>query len=284
MQEKEDFRKRFLVSPNVKDTYRLGHLDTSFPSRRQRHDKAHASASTTHYAKRMATLQYELYAEGRQSLLIVLQGIDASGKDGTVRHVFGSMNPQGIDVACFKQPTPIELAHDFLWRIHPHTPGAGQVVVFNRSHYESVLIERVHDLVPRSVWSARYARINAFEENLTAQGTRILKFFLHISAQEQLARFKQRLEDPLRQWKISESDYTERERWPQYTRAYEQMLEKTSTEHAPWYVVPSDRKWFRNLAISQIVCQTLEDMKPGLPKVSVDLDEIRQRYHAQARG
>jgi PPK2 family polyphosphate:nucleotide phosphotransferase len=197
-----------------------------------------------------------------------------------VRHLFSGMNPQGTAVFGFKQPTPVEAAHDFLSRAYQRTPGKGEVVIFNRSHYEDVLVVRVHKLAPKSVWSRRYEQINDFERTLAANGTRILKFFLHISPEEQLARFKQRLEDPARNWKISESDYSERELWGDYVEAYQDALEQTSTKHAPWYVIPANHKWFRNLAISRIIADTMEEMNLKLPPTRVDLAEIRAKYHA----
>lgn len=228
---------------------------------------------------RITALQKMMYGERKHSLLIVLQGIDAAGKDGTCWHVMRSLNPQGTHVQGFKQPTAQELEHDFLWRIHPHVPGLGEVSVFNRSHYEDVLVQRVHKMVPDRVIAKRYETINAFEESLVLHNTTILKFFLYITPEEQLKRFKERLDDPLRQWKISESDYTERELWDKYTKAYEAMLDKCSTKHAPWYVIPSNNKWFRNLAVSTIVEKALQDMKMQLPAPSVDLKEIREKYH-----
>jgi PPK2 family polyphosphate:nucleotide phosphotransferase len=230
--------------------------------------------------ERLDVLQNLLYADATRSLLVVLQGLDAAGKDGTVRHIFKGMNPQGASVFSFKEPTARELAHDFLWRIHKRTPQKGEVVVFNRSHYEDVLIVRVHELVSKSIWSGRYALINDFERNLVASGTQILKFYLHISPQEQLARFKQRLDDKARNWKISEADYSERKFWPQYIEAYDEALSRTSTEHAPWFVVPADHKWFRNLTISRIIADTLDGMKLSLPAPRVDLRKIRRKYHS----
>ena len=228
----------------------------------------------------MAKLQYLLYADGNQSLLVVLQALDAGGKDGVVRHVFSAMNPQGTSVVGFKQPSRLEASHDFLWRAHLQTPGKGEVMIFNRSHYEDVLVVRVHKLVPRPVWSERYELINDFEKMLVQNGTRILKFYLHISPEEQLKRFEQRLDDPSRHWKISESDYSERELWSDYTEAFEEAMERTSTKHAPWYVIPSNHKWFRNLAISEIVADTLEDMHLKLPPTNVDIADISRKYHA----
>ncbi len=231
--------------------------------------------------KKLEDLQYLLYSQRKHSLLIVLQGPDAGGKDGVVRHVITGMNPAGVRVVSFKQPTATELAHDFLWRIHSQVPGKGEVAVFNRSHYEDVLIVRVHDLVPKSMWSTRYDRINDFEKLLVEQNnTTILKFYLYISKEEQLDRFRDRLEDPARNWKISESDYTEREHWDDYLSAYEDIFKKTSKNHAPWFVIPSNKKWFRNLAISQIIAETLEKLKMESPKPTVDLPMIRQQYHA----
>jgi len=228
----------------------------------------------------MAKLQYLLYADGNQSLLVVLQALDAGGKDGVVRHVFSAMNPQGTSVVGFKQPSRLEASHDFLWRAHLQTPGKGEVMIFNRSHYEDVLVVRVHKLVPKSVWSERYELINDFEKMLVENGTRILKFYLHISPQEQLKRFEQRLDDPSRHWKISETDYSERELWSDYIEAFEEAMERTSTKHAPWYVIPSNHKWFRNLAISEIVADTLEDMHLKLPPTNVDIADISRKYHA----
>jgi PPK2 family polyphosphate:nucleotide phosphotransferase len=231
----------------------------------------------------MDQLQFQLYAEQKRSLLICLQGPDAAGKDGVVRHVIASMNPQGCRVASFKQPSAEELAHDFLWRIEGQVPRRGEIVIFNRSHYEDVLIVRVHDLVPKKVWAKRYEQINDFERRLVAGGTHILKFFLHISKDEQLRRFKQRLDDPGRQWKISDSDYSERAFWADYQDAYEAALNQCSTNDAPWYVIPSDQKWFRDLAIAQIIVETMEKLDIEIPKPTVDLDEIRRKYHETER-
>lgn len=244
------------------------------------HDKDAAEARTAEVTQSLARLQFLLYADARSSLLVVLQGLDAAGKDGTIRKVMSGLNPQGVKVTSFKQPTAQELAHDFLWRVHKAVPGKGEVGIFNRSHYEDVLVVRVHEMVEEKVWRARYDQINAFEQLLTASGTRILKFFLHISPEEQLERFAVRLNDPTRQWKISEADYTERKHWDAYTKAYEDALERTSTKDAPWYVIPADRKWVRNFAVARIIEETLQSMDLKTPKVSVDLEEIRRHYHA----
>lgn len=232
--------------------------------------------------EKMTALQELLYVEKKHALLIVLQGIDAAGKDGTCWHVLRAMNPQGTRVTGFKQPTSEEREHDFLWRIHQHTPGLGEVAVFNRSHYEDVLVARVHDLVPKATWSQRYDLINSFEAGLHLKGTVILKFFLWISPDEQLKRFRRRLEDPAKQWKISEADYTERERWDDYIKAYEAMLTKCSTDFAPWYVVPANHKWFRNLAVSEVIVETLSKLKMKPPPPTVDMEDIRQKYHDAA--
>jgi PPK2 family polyphosphate:nucleotide phosphotransferase len=193
------------------------------------------------------------------------------------------MNPQGCRVQAFRTPSPIEAAHDFLWRIHRVTPAKGEVVIFNRSHYEDVLIARVHELVPPPIWEQRYERINEFERLLHDNGTHVLKFFLHISPDEQLRRFNKRLRDPQRQWKISEADYRERDHWDEYQRAYQETLSRCSTDNAPWYIIPADHKWFRNLAISQIVADYLDALHMRFPAPSVDLDAIRHLYHRRRR-
>src|SRR6516165_5183888 len=271
-----DYRKKFVVEPGAK--VRLSKIDASYTGKDETHEKALPKIQK--HVERMDKLQYLLYADGNQSLLVVLQALDAAGKDGVIRHVFSGMNPQGTSVFGFKQPSKDEAAHDFLWRAHKRVPGKGEVAIFNRSHYEDVLVVRVHKLVAHSVWSRRYDLINDFEAILTVNGTTILKFFLHISPEEQLARFKQRLDDPSRHWKISESDYSERELWPQYVEAYEDAMALTSTKHAPWYIIPSNHKWFRNLAISQIVAETMEGMNLKLPPTRVDIKDIRRKYHS----
>ncbi len=270
---------RFRVAPGSK--LRLADVDPRFKDGRQ---KKSAAKEIARHAERLRDLQYLIYAENRRSVLVCLQALDAGGKDGIINHVLGAMNPQGTRVHAFKVPSHEEAAHDFLWRAHAHAPARGEIVIFNRSHYEDVLVVRVHDLVPKSVWSKRYELINDFEKNLVESGTHVLKFFLHISPEEQLERFKQRLDDPARQWKISESDYTERALWPKYMAAYEAAIEQTSTAHAPWFVIPSDRKWFRNLAVSRIVVETLESLGMKPPQPSVDLREMRRKYHRAARG
>jgi PPK2 family polyphosphate:nucleotide phosphotransferase len=273
-----NYRKKFVVGPGSR--IRLKDFDPQFTDKHE--DKHSALLKIAKLQQQMDVLQFRLYAEQKRSLLICLQAPDAGGKDGVVRHVIASMNPQSCRVVSFKQPTAEELAHDFLWRVEHQTPKRGEVVVFNRSHYEDVLIVRVHDLVPKKVWSERYALINDFERRLVAEGTHILKFFLHISKEEQLERFKQRLDDPLRQWKISEADYSERKYWDCYSDAYEDALSKCSTEDAPWFVIPSDHKWFRSLAISRIVVETMEGLGIKLPEPTVNIADIRRKYHKVA--
>jgi PPK2 family polyphosphate:nucleotide phosphotransferase len=271
-----DYRKQFVVDPGQK--LRLSHVDPAFKGHHESHQTA--VPELERYNQKLGQMQALLYAEKKHALLIVLQALDAGGKDGTVDHVFAAFNPQGASVTGFKQPTPLELAHDFLWRVHPHAPPKGWVSIFNRSHYEDVLVTRVHKLIDKATWTARYDFIRDFETGLFESGTHILKFFLHISKEEQLARFEQRLDDPARNWKISESDYSERELWDDYVAAFEDALSATSTPHAPWYVIPSNHKWFRNLAVSQIVADTMEDLGMSFPKPTVDLADIRRKYHA----
>lgn len=224
--------------------------------------------------KELETLQELLYAEGKHKVLIVLQAMDTGGKDGTIRHVFEGVNPQGVKVASFKAPTRKELAHDYLWRIHKHTPGKGEIVIFNRSHYEDVLVVRVHELVPETVWSKRYQHIVDFEKMLADEGTTILKFYLHINKEEQKERLQARLDEPHKNWKFSLGDLEERKLWDDYTAAFEAALEKTSTETAPWYVIPANRKWYRNLLISSIIIEKLKSLKMAYPEAEDDLSGV----------
>ena len=273
-----DYRKQMIVKPG--QMLRLKDVDPAFKGRHETREAA--APELERYQQKLIQLQGLLYAEKKHSVLIVLQAMDAGGKDGTIKHVFGALNPQGASVASFKQPTPIELDHDFLWRVHPHAPPKGWVAIFNRSHYEDVLVARVHKLVDKPTWTARYDRIRSFESGLRESGTSILKFFLHISKEEQLARFARRLDDPARNWKISESDYAECALWDDYMEAYEDALAATSTREAPWYVIPANHKWFRNLAVSRIVADTMEELGMAFPKPTVDLADIRRKYHAAA--
>ena len=224
--------------------------------------------------QRLEALQELLYAEGAHKVLIVLQAVDTGGKDGTIRHVFEGVNPQGVKVASFKVPTPEELSHDYLWRIHKEVPGKGQIVIFNRSHYEDVLVVRVHKLVPPEVWKKRFDQINQFERTLAENGTTILKFYLHIDLDEQKDRLQARLDEPDKNWKFSLGDLKERKLWPDYMQAYEDVLSKTSTKYAPWYIVPANRKWYRDLVISTVLVETLERLKMKYPEPEDNLDGV----------
>lgn len=223
---------------------------------------------------RLRELQNVLWAEGKHALLIVLQAMDAGGKDSTIQHVMQGVNPQGVQVTSFKVPTTEELAHDFLWRIHHHTPARGYIGIFNRSHYEDVLVVRVENLVPPEVWRARYDHINHFERLLADSGVTILKFFLHISKDEQKKRFEDRLEEPDKNWKFSRDDLKVREKWDQYMGAYEDALTRCNTDYAPWFIVPANRKWYRNLVISNTIVETLECLNMQYPAPEPDLDQI----------
>ena len=223
------------------------------------------------------SLQELLYSEHKHRLLVVFQAMDGGGKDGTIRAVFDGVNPQGVKVASFKAPTQIELDHDYLWRIHAHTPGKGDIVVFNRSHYEDVLVVRVHNLVSKDVWKKRYDQINAFERQLADEGTTILKFFLNISKEEQKERFMERLEIPEKRWKFNEGDLDERKLWPQYMEAFEEAISKTSTKWAPWYVVPANRNWYRNLVVSTVIAETLKSLKMKYPNPEIDVAGLKKR-------
>lgn len=274
-----NYLKKLIVESDSK--IRLKHFDPGYHGEHESRESALPEIQK--HIQKMQELQYLMYAERKHSLLIVLQGLDAAGKDGVVRHVLTGMNPSGCIAVNFKQPTANELAHDFLWRVHPHVPAKASVAIFNRSHYEDVLVARVHNLVPEKVWSKRYDQINDFERLIsTENNTTILKFFLHISKQEQLARFKKRLDDPARQWKISESDYSEREFWNDYTEAFEDVLTRTSTDRSPWFIIPSNHKWFRDLSISQIITRKMEEMDMQMPKPIANLAAIRRKYHQAA--
>jgi PPK2 family polyphosphate:nucleotide phosphotransferase len=237
-------------------------------------DKPAALAKTESLVKDLEHLQELMYAEHKHKLLIVLQGMDTSGKDGTIRHVFSGVNPQGVQVASFKVPTSEELAHDFLWRIHKQTPGAGEMVIFNRSHYEDVLVVRVHGLVSPAECRRRYDDINAFEQMLANEGTTILKFFLHIDKREQKRRLEERLAEKSKHWKFNPADLKERALWQEYMRAYEDALSATNTACAPWYIIPANRKWYRNYLISQILVESLKSLKMAYPKPAPGLDSL----------
>ncbi len=269
------YAKTFRVGPGKKID--LDDIDADFKPADLDRDEAEATIKTL--TDKLRDLQNLMYAEDQRSLLVVLQGRDAAGKDGTIRHVFGPMNPQGCRVTSFKVPSSMEAAHDFLWRCHLSAPKRGMVRIFNRSHYEDVLVVRVHDLVPKEIWSKRYDHINGFERLLADNGTLILKFYLHIDQAEQLDRFRKRIDNPKKNWKISGADYSERPYWDAYTVAFEDALSKCSTDDAPWFVIPSNRKWFRNLAIADIVVEAMEGLGMQYPEPEVDMREIRRMYH-----
>jgi PPK2 family polyphosphate:nucleotide phosphotransferase len=236
--------------------------------------KKETEAASAELNTELAELQTRLFAESERALLVVLQAMDAGGKDGAIRKVFGGVNPQGCRVTSFKAPTPEELAHDFLWRITAALPRRGEIGIFNRSHYEDVLIVRVHNLVPRRVWSKRYEAINAFERRLASEGTSIVKFYLHISKEEQAARFRKRLEQPEKNWKFRTADLEERKYWDDYQLAFEDAITKTSTGDAPWYVIPADNKWYRDWAVLSVLVETLRNLDPQYPPPSEDLSGI----------
>lgn len=266
--------RRFMVTPGAR--VRLRDLDPDDTPGIA--DKEESLTRLARNIKRLSELQYTLYAENRRSLLVVLQAMDAGGKDGVVRHVFSGLNPQGCRVTSFKVPAGEETAHDFLWRIHRQVPARGEIGVFNRSHYEDVLVVRVRGLVPENVWKARYDHINAFEKLLVDSGTAICKIFLHVSRKEQLERLETRLDDPSRNWKVAESDFEDRRYWRDFVKAYEEAIERCSTPWAPWYIVPADHKWYRNAAVSEILRHVMERMDPRMPKPSVDIAALKRKY------
>jgi PPK2 family polyphosphate:nucleotide phosphotransferase len=223
-------------------------------------DDDDAKKQTKKNLERLSELQEMLYAQGKRALLIVLQGMGTAGKDGTIKHVMGAFNPQGVQVSPFKVPTAEELAHDYLWRVHKVTPGRGMIGIFNRSHYEDVLVVRVAKLAPEELWRKRYEHINDFERLLADSGVTIVKFFLHISREEQAERFRERQQDPTKQWKFSPGDLEVRKQWDDYMLAFEDALTKCNSEYAPWYVIPADHKWYRNLAVSDMLVETMGKM------------------------
>jgi PPK2 family polyphosphate:nucleotide phosphotransferase len=265
--------RRLIVEPGTR--VKLADLDTdATPGYAKKPD---IDALLRKSSERMAELQYRMYAENERALLVVLQAMDTGGKDGTIRHVMTGLNPVGVHVKSFKVPSDEERDHDYLWRVHQAVPPLGDFGIFNRSHYEDVIVVRVHGLVPKSVWKKRYREINEFERYLVENDVTILKFFLHISNEEQKKRLQGRIDEPTKRWKLAEGDFVERERWDDYMRAYEEALTRCSTEWAPWYVVPADRKWFRNLAVAEIMLDTLEAMDMKFPKPSVDLSKLQLR-------
>lgn len=234
-----------------------------------------AKAALERHRKDLADQQELLYASQQSSILIVLQGMDTAGKDGTISHIFTGVNPQGCDVASFKVPTPLESRHDFLWRCHQQAPAAGMIKIFNRSHYEQVLSPRVHKMINAKTARENMDQINDFESMLAENGTLILKFFLHISREEQKARLQSRIDTPDKHWKLSDADLKERAFWPQYVAAYEDILSHTSRKHAPWFIIPADHKWFRNDAISRILVDVLVSLKLDFPKPTLDVTKIK---------
>lgn len=236
--------------------------------------KDEAASELADLSKKLESLQEVLYAQHQHKILIVLQAMDTAGKDGTVSHVFEGVNPQGVRVASFKAPTPEELDHDYLWRIHQQGPSKGELVIFNRSHYEDVIVVRVHNLVPKEIWERRYQQINDFERMLVEEGATILKFYLHIDEAEQKKRLQARLDDPTKRWKFNVGDLAERKLWPEYMQAYEAVLSKTSTDWAPWYVVPANHKWYRNLVIARTIVKTLDELGMKYPEPQFDPRKI----------
>ena len=267
------FRKELAIKPGHKVKLSKWDADDTLGWDKN-HEMKESLASAI---KRLDSFQYRLYAEKKRAVLLIFQGLDAAGKDGTIRHVMSGVDPQGCVVRSFKVPTAEEAAHDFLWRVHKAVPGEGEIGIFNRSHYEDVLVVRVHNLVPKDVWSRRYAQINHFEHMLAENQVKILKFFLHISKDEQKKRFLERIDDPDKRWKISEADFTERKYWDDYTAAYEDALERCNTPDAPWFIIPSNKKWFRNLAVSHIIDETLKEMDFKFPKPTVNLKKLKWR-------
>ncbi|MEM4247862.1 MAG: polyphosphate kinase 2 family protein [Candidatus Nanoarchaeia archaeon] len=267
----DDAIKNYFVDPGTK--LKLSKIDASDTSCFPKGKKA-ALKKIKKLSEQIEEMQELLYAEKKHRLLVVLQGMDTSGKDGTIRHVFEGVNPQGVKVASFKKPTQLELDHDFLWRIHPHVPAKGEIVIFNRSHYEDVVVVRVHKLVSKEQIKKRYDHINAFEKMLYDEGTTILKFYLHIDKDEQKARLLARKNDKAKQWKLSENDVPERQLWDDYIEAYEDAIKKTSQKHAPWFVIPANHKWYRNYLISKIILHTLTKMDIKTPEPSFDVSKL----------
>jgi PPK2 family polyphosphate:nucleotide phosphotransferase len=273
-----NYSKRFVVEPGAK--VKLHKIDPGYIDAEM--TEKDALAETKKLCKRLRELQSSLYCEKQRSVLVVLQALDTAGKDGVINHVLGAMNPLSCRVASFKKPGPEEAAHNYLWRVSIFLPEKGEVVIFNRSHYEDVLVVKVHNLVPDDHLVKRYHQLNSFEHFLTDNDTRVLKFFLHISKEEQLRRFKRRLDDPKRHWKISDADYRERKFWDAYIEAYNEALSRCNTERAPWFIIPADCKWFRNLAVARIVVDSLEGLDIRPPRPTVDLGAIRKEYDGAA--
>jgi PPK2 family polyphosphate:nucleotide phosphotransferase len=274
----KDLVKRFRVEPG--EHVKLKKFDPGDTAGIFR--KARYEAILERDIGRLLELESLLAASRKYAMLIVLQGLDAAGKDGTIRHVMTGLNPQACRVTSFKVPNDEESHHDFLWRVHKAVPMRGEIGVFNRSHYEDVLVVRVHKLVSKHVWSDRYEQINDFEKMLAKNQVITLKFFLHISKQEQERRLEQRIDDQHKNWKLSPSDFAEHRRYDEYTEAFEDVLSRCSTKHAPWFIIPSDKKWFRNLAVAQILADTMSSLKLDYPPPSFDIGELREALHPSA--
>lgn len=269
MKQNSDYTRHLIVKPGSKTRLKDFDPDATFGL-----DKAQAVAKLQANIERMSVLQYMLYAEAKRSFLVVIQGIDAGGKDGVIRNVLTGLNPQGVHVTSFKVPEGEEERHDYLWRVHKAVPEFGQIGIFNRSHYEDILVVRVHNIVPKEMWSKRYDQINAFEQMLSENGVTVVKCLLYISKDEQAKRFQARIDDPTKNWKFNEADLKEREHWDDYIEAYDEMLRKCSTDLAPWHIVPANRKWFRNMAVSQIMLEGMESMGLSAPAPVADLSKI----------
>ena len=264
--------QKFLVRPGkMAKKLKLKDSDADYDANKKKED---AEKDLVHFSSRMSELQYKLFADNSQSLLIILQGVDASGKDGTIRHVMGALNPQSCYAKSFKVPTTEDLSHDYLWRVHMAIPSKGQIGIFNRSHYEDVIEVRVHNSIPNNELTLRYRQINDFERYLSENHIAILKFFLHIIKDEQKKRLLARLQDPTKRWKISESDLQNRKYWDNYMDCYEKVLSICSTRYAPWYIVPANLKWYRNWVVSQIVVKTLDSMKLKYPQPKIDISKF----------
>jgi PPK2 family polyphosphate:nucleotide phosphotransferase len=269
-QGKEPFRQLLQIKPGEKVDF--GSFDCAATFGRE---KANAEVELAANLTRLTNLQERIYAEHKHAVLIVLQGIDAAGKDGTISVIAGAFNPQGTPVSSFKIPTPLEASHDFLWRIHAAVPAEGEIGIFNRSQYEQVLIVRVHNLEPEATWRRHYAEIRDWERMLTNQGVTIVKFFLAITKDEQRQRFQDRIDTPDKRWKFNTADLAERKLWDQYQAAFTEMLAETSTNYAPWYLVPANRNWLRNVAVSEIVADILDDLNPQYPEPESGIEKIK---------
>jgi PPK2 family polyphosphate:nucleotide phosphotransferase len=266
----QTFRQLLRVPPGSKVDLATFDCEATFG-----HDKARAATGLSSNLTRLTELQQRIYAESKHAVLIVLQGIDAAGKDGTISVIAGAFNPQGTPVTSFKVPSTKEAAHDFLWRVHAAMPGRGEIGIFNRSHYEQVLVVRVHKLEPEESWRRHYRQIRDWEKTLTEEGVTILKFFLAIDKDEQRRRFQERVDDPSKRWKFAMGDLAERKLWDEYRAAFEEMLGETSTDYAPWYLVPANRNWLRNLAVSQIVADTIDDLRPRYPEPETGIEGLK---------